>query len=294
MMRAQRTEKKLIWPKESALCSLLDDESSLVRKSLIRLLNDFPDRGRSFLSKIIEESDDITSKHAKVIQDELGWTDSKEDFMNFIRSRRYELETGWYLLDRTINPSLDSSVSSLLLDELADRVRDLLTSPLKPRQTCVVINRVLFHEFGFRGAVQNFESPENSFLNSVLKSKKGLPITLSLIYILIARRVGFDLEPIGLPGRFMVGCFAQDIPFYIDVWAGGKMIDLEDMGEYMGVSLDESSGGILLPVTVSEMLTRGCRNLVHHYAVNGKKKESVMFQLFVAEFEKMREIESNA
>lgn len=293
-MSPKSTKNKLTWPSESVLISLLDDESSVVRDSMVRLLNDFPESGRSFLSKIISESDDIISKHAKVIQDELGWTDSKEDFINFIRSRRYELETGWYLLDRTVNPSLDSSVSSLLLDGLADRVRELLTTPLDPKQTCIVLNRVLFHEFGFRGAGKNFENPENSFLNSVLKNKKGLPITLSLIYILVARRVGFDLEPIGLPGRFMVGCFAREIPFYIDAWAGGKMIDLEDMGQYIGVSIDESSGGNLLPVTVSEMLTRGCRNLVHHYAVSGKKKESEMFQLFVAEFYKIRGIESNA
>ena len=293
-MSNHNTKKNLAWPEESVLRSLLDDESSVVRNSVLSLLVKFPDKGRSFLTKIISESDDFIAKHAKVIQQELGWTDNKEDFINFIRSRRYELETGWYLLDRTIHHNLDSTVSSLLLDELADRVRDLSTSPMDARQTCNVLNRVLFHEFGFRAAHKDFENPNNSFLHSVLERKQGLPITLSLIYILVARRVGFDLEPIGLPGRFMVGCFGQAIPFYIDVWVGGKMIDLEDMSQYIGLSIDESSGGILLPVTVSEMITRGCRNLVHHFGLKGKKEESEMFQLFVAEFERMRGIETNA
>ena len=111
------------------------------------------------------------------------------------------METGWYLLDRVIYPNLDSSVSSLQLDELADRVRDLLTAHSDPKQICLTINRVLFHEYGFRGAGKDFENPQNSFLHQVLEKKKGLPITLSLIYILVARRAGFDLEPIGLPGR---------------------------------------------------------------------------------------------
>ena len=110
----------------------------------------------------------------------------------------------------------------------------------------------------------------------------------------MARRVGFELEPIGLPCRFMVGCFSGEIPFYIDVWAGGKMIELEDMGEYLGISMEESSGGILLPVTVSEMLTRGCRNLAHHYSLKGKEKEAQMFNSFVTEFEKIRGLETNA
>ena len=287
-------DKQSTWPSEEAILSLLDDESVIVCNAIVKLFEGFPKEGRIFLKKISHDSNGIVAKHAKELQIKLGWTDGKEDFLKFIRSKRYELETGWYLLDRTIDPAADSVRSSLQLDQLADRVRELIAKPIDPRQICMVINRVLFHECGYRGAGQNFEDPENSFLHLVLEKKRGLPITLSLIYLLVARRVGFELEPIGLPGRFMVGCFSGEIPFYIDVWAGGKMIDLEDMGSYLGISMEESSGSILLPVTVSEMLTRGCRNLLHHYKLKGKKEESEMFSSFVAEFEKIRSLETNA
>ena len=67
--------------------------------------------------------------------------------------------------------------------------------------SCEVINRVLFHEYGFRGARENFENPENSFLHHrVLDRREGLPITLCAIYMLIARRIGFELDHIGTPG----------------------------------------------------------------------------------------------
>ena len=287
-------DHKTIWPGDEVIRTLLDDDSAVVRNSLLQLFLNFPEKGREFLAKTSSESKGIVSKYAKEIQGKLGWMDGKEDFLYFIRSRRYELETGWYLLDRTIYPNSDSAKTSLQLDELSDRVRDLLTTPMDPRKSCLVINRVLFHEFGFRGAGKNFEDPENSFLHLVLDNKRGLPITLSLIYILVARRVGFELEPIGLPDRFMVGCFAGEIPFYIDVWAGGKMIELEDMGGYLGISMEESSGSILLPVTVSEMLTRGCRNLAHHFSLKGKSKEAQMFGSFVSEFEKVRGLGTNA
>ena len=293
-MNKEKAVGNLQWPSEKALCSLLDDESAVVRKSIFTLFESFPEHGRSFLNKLISQSDDLAVKHAREIQKELGWTDGKEDFLNFIRSKRYELETGWYLLDRVVYPNLDSSVSSLQLDELADRVRDLLTAHSDPKLICLTINRVLFHEYGFRGAGKDFENPQNSFLHQVLEKKKGLPITLSLIYILVARRAGFDLEPIGLPGRFMVGCFAAEMPFYIDVWAGGKMIDLEEMGEYMGISIEESSGGILLPVTVADMLARGCRNLAHHFSIKGQRQEAAIFLQFVSEFEKILGMRSNA
>ena len=282
------------WPREAALSSLLDDESPAVRNSLVNLFNDNPIKAQGFLNHVINGSNDLLGKHARALQQELGWTNGKEDFVNFIRSRRYELETGWYLLDRTVFPNFDSSGTSLMLDKLADRVRELSISPMDPRQTCSILNRVLFHEYGFRGAGKNFEDPDNSFIHRVLDNKRGLPITLSLIYILVARRISFDLEPIGLPNRFMVGCFSQEIPFYIDVWAGGRFVELESMGSYLGLNTDECSGGILLPVSVAETLTRGCRNLVHHFALAGLENESSMFQSFVKEFERMRDTERNA
>jgi hypothetical protein len=66
------------------------------------------------------------------------------------------------------------------------------------------------------------------------------------------------------------------------------------MGSYLGISMEETSGSILLPVTVSETLTRGCRNLVHHFSLQGKKEEADMFNSFVMEFDKIRGLETNA
>ena len=66
--------------------------------------------------------------------------------------------------------------SSLQLDKLADRVRELVAKPMDPRQMCLVINQVLFHEFGYRGAGKNFEDPDNSFLHCVLEHKEGCPL----------------------------------------------------------------------------------------------------------------------
>ena len=165
-MNKEKVTGNLQPPSEKALCSLLDDESAVVRKSIFALFESFPERGRSFLNKLISQSDDLAVKHAKEIQKELGWTDGKEDFLNFIRSKRYELETGWYLLDRVIYPNLDSSVSSLQLDKLADRVRDLLTAHSDPKQTCLTINRVLFHEYGFRGQEKTLRILKQFFASS--------------------------------------------------------------------------------------------------------------------------------
>ena len=274
--------------------SLLDDENPLVRKALLDRLKDNADEGVVFLREMADDHDPLLAKHAQDLIKTLGWVDGVSGFIEFIRSQRYELETGWFLLDRTVYPSFQSSSSTLFMDKLARRTRELLTPPMSPRQICSILNRVLFHEYGFRGAGKDFENPENSFLHRVIERRQGLPITLSVLFILIARRIGLELEPIGLPGRFVVGCFEDERPFYLDAWAGGKILEVEQMENYLEHSSVEGSGSALLPVTVAETLARGCRNLSYHYLRAEDMKKSKMFGSFVDEFERVRHIATNA
>ncbi len=277
-----------------AVKSLLDDESEIVRGGLIKFLKEEPEEGREFLLALSQGEDSYLAKHAQNMIKQLGWIDGAGEFIHFIRSLRYELETGWFLLDRSVYPDLETSTYSFFLDKLADRCRELLLQPSSYRMTCEVINRVLFHEFGFRGARENFENPENSFLHRVLDRREGLPIALCTIYILVARRIGFELDPIGTPGRFMVGCFAEHRPFYIDCWAGGRFMELEQMEDKLGVLPVEESGASLLPVTVAETLTRACRNLCRQYASANDLLKSKLFESFVHEFERVHQEASNA
>ena len=281
-------------PSFKSIKTLIDDETPVVRDAVVQQLKNFPDEGKAFLQEILDGRDPLLAKHAQEINKSLGWADVIGDFVEFIRSQRYELETGWFLMDRTVYPDFQATSATLFMDKLADRVRELVAPPLSPRQTCSVLNRVLFHEYGFRGSGKNFENPENSFLHRVLDRRQGLPITLSVLYLLIARRIGLELDPIGLPGRFMVGCFAEERPFYIDAWSGGKILELEQMENFLEHSSIEDSGSALLPVTVAETLCRGCRNLVYHFQLSKNPEKSSLFDEFVKEFERVQRLASNA
>ena len=281
-------------PSFQSIKTLIDDETPVVRDAVVQQLKNFPDEGKVFLQEILDGRDPLLAKHAQEINKSLGWADVIGEFLEFIRSQRYELETGWFLLDRTVYPDFQASSATLFMDKLADRVRELVAPPLSPRQTCSVLNRVLFHEYGFRGSGKNFENPDNSFLHRVLDRRQGLPITLSVLYLLVARRIGLELDPIGLPGRFMVGCFAEERPFYIDAWSGGKILELEQMENFLEHSSIEDSGSALLPVTVAETLCRGCRNLVYHFQLSKNPEKSSLFDDFVKEFERVQRLASNA
>ena len=64
---------------------------------------------------------------------------------------------------------------------------------------------MLFHEWGFRGNVEQYTDPLNSFIDKVLARRKGIPISLSVLYLLVSERLGMPLEPVGLPGPFCRG-----------------------------------------------------------------------------------------
>ena len=288
------TEISLSPERAKALLGLLDDDSPFVQKALAEELKRLSGSGEAFLREISQGLDASLAVRARELLNELGWADGVQAFLEFIRSLKYELETGWFLLDRAVYPTCDIAACHLFLDEIAERCRELMTPPTSAREQCRIMNRVFFHEYGFRGATKDFSDPENSFLHKVVERRRGLPITLSVIYLLVARRIGMELEPIGLPGRFMVGCFTEEPPFYIDVWAGGRFREAHELEAFLGDSPSDQSGGYLLPVTVAETLSRGCRNLAMHYRQAGNTELAGLFLRFVSEFDSALRREANA
>ena len=110
--------------------SLLDDDTPVVRDALVHQLKLLPEEGRVFLQQMSEEDDPIPARHALELIKSLGWVDGIRDFTTFIQSQRYELETGWFLLDRTVYPAFELSSATFFLDKLSTRCRELLTPPM--------------------------------------------------------------------------------------------------------------------------------------------------------------------
>jgi regulator of sirC expression with transglutaminase-like and TPR domain len=170
---------------------------------------------------------------------------------------------------RTEYPSLDVPYYLSRLEDLSRRVRGRMRSSLTDRELIALINRVLFDEEGLRGNRDDYYDPRNSFLNDVLDRKLGIPITLSVVYMDVARRVGFPIAGTGMPGHFLLK--------HYDVITGEIIIDAFNRGRIVGNAecqqrLDEIYSGqielqpeFLQPVTHREILTRMLNNLRQIY-----------------------------
>jgi regulator of sirC expression with transglutaminase-like and TPR domain len=269
----------------NALEGLLDDPSPSVRAALLAHFTRHGSESVAFLRSVSSRPNRALAHHANVYLRELNFSDPVTEFRGFIRSLNYELETGALLLSRTIHPDLDIGASCLLLDRMAARCRELIAEPAAARDKCRVLNRVLFHENGFHGNTEHYADPLNSFLDQVLIRRKGIPLSLSVVYLLVAERIGLTLEPVGLPGHFLVGCYSEDVPFYIDPFNAGRLLSATDAVAMLRKQSLQPTLADLAPTPIREVLCRCCRNLVNHYTVANDHERARLFAEFVAEFE---------
>lgn len=268
-----------------AFVSLLDDTSPAVRRALLARFTELGPLAAPFLQNISRGSNRVLARHAAFFLEELQFSDPIAEFRGFIRSQNYELESGALLLARTVTPRLNSGDVIRQLDAIATRCRELIVEPSSAREKCRVLNRVMFHEWGFHGNVENYTDPRNSFIDQVLERRTGIPLSLSIIYLLVAERLGLELEPVGLPGHFIVGCFADDLPFFIDAFDRGVFRDADEIFDLLRANNITPKQSDLAPTPVREVLCRSCRNLVNHYTAAGEPERAKLFSRFVDEFE---------
>jgi regulator of sirC expression with transglutaminase-like and TPR domain len=122
-------------------------------------------------------------------------------------------------------PELDVARYIARLDKMAGQVRSHLPRDRNPQETVGVLNRYLFRELGFAGNRENYYDPRNSYLNDVLERKLGLPLTLSVVYLTVGRRLGLPLFGVGLPGHFIVKWEDDRSLLLIDPFYRGEILD---------------------------------------------------------------------
>ena len=150
------------------------------------------------------------------------------------------------------------------LDLFAERVHDRLANESAPPVVLQEVSRVLFEEERFRGNVEAYYDPRNSFLNDVLDRRVGIPLTLSLIYLEVGWRLGLPLDGVKFPGHFLVRYDGAALQLLIDPFQLGQ-IRFEDEAQEL---LDRAYGGtvelqpeFLRPATRRDILVRLLSNL---------------------------------
>jgi regulator of sirC expression with transglutaminase-like and TPR domain len=171
------------------------------------------------------------------------------------------------------------------IDGIASAVKSRSGDDADVYRIIAALNYVLFRELGFRGNREAYFDARNSFLNEVIDRKLGIPISLSVLYIEIARRLGLRLDGVGFPGHFLVKVRAAD-EIIIDPFNAGEVKTRESLNELLANLYGGRFGfqpAFLESVTKKQLLTRMLTNLKAIYWNEGslEKTLSVVERLLI-------------
>ena len=193
-----------------------------------------------------------------------------QKFSNMAASADRDLATPALMIAALEQPQLDPAPYLRRLDEMGATARERLTTSgclddTRASETAIdVLNAYVFDEQGFTGNRERYDDPSNSFLNEVLDRRTGIPITLALVYIEVARRAGVDIDGVNFPGHFLMRC----APMILDPFHRGARLSEHDCRRLLQRHVGEEAAfdpGLLAPATKSQMLTRMLLNLKRIY-----------------------------
>lgn len=178
------------------------------------------------------------------------------------------LLAGAVAIARHHDDAADVAECGAMLDAMAFEIRSRVRGT-QPQARLAHLHEHLFVELGYLGNSLNYHDSKNSFLPTVVEGRRGLPITLSLVYKLVADRIGLNVHGIGLPGHFCAGVALDDgTTMIVDCFAGGRLLTLADAEQRARDTYGpqfEWSDGLLRPVTHRHWLTRMMQNLLHTF-----------------------------
>jgi regulator of sirC expression with transglutaminase-like and TPR domain len=168
-------------------------------------------------------------------------------------------------------PDLEVTEYLARLDGMAADIRSAAGPSPDPRRLVDELGGYLFRSQGFRGNVEEYYDPRNSFLNEVMDRRLGIPITLSAIYLQVGRRIGLNVHGVGMPGHFLVKVVESSTEIIIDPFNGGSVLSPDDCQRILDRLYDGKlcfEPEMLATVGTRQILTRMLANLKGIYYNN--------------------------
>jgi regulator of sirC expression with transglutaminase-like and TPR domain len=169
-------------------------------------------------------------------------------------------------------PSLDIAAYKQRIDDLAAALTQQLVADAEPLDKLRALNRFMFDELKFRGNFLEYQDPRNSYLNEVMDRRTGIPISLSVLYIELGRRIGMPLEGLAFPGHFLVRMPMEGGVLVLDPYHLGRAVGADELKHRLSAhGVGEEIDDQLLfqwlkPAHPRDIVIRMLRNLKAVYA----------------------------
>lgn len=177
-------------------------------------------------------------------------------------------------------PELDVAHYLGEIESMTEAVRVTVPVDAPPRDVLAAINDHLFGRLGYGPEVDQYYDPCNSYLNDVIDRRRGIPITLSVLYIQVARALGLEIDGISFPGHFLVKCQVEQGVVVIDPYHRGVSLSLDELRERLRTTQNSEVSGdalvdLLESATPRDIVARMLRNLKAIY-IKSKQAEDAL------------------
>jgi regulator of sirC expression with transglutaminase-like and TPR domain len=176
------------------------------------------------------------------------------------------------LAQRIAYPDLDLGLLLNVVEQLAAEAAPIVAAS-PPKEQGAALMAFLFGSGRFRGNQDDYANPRNSFINEILDSGLGIPISLSALFLMLSARLGIEAHGVGLPGHFVVGIASADGQRYFDPFYGGRELSIAACSRLVTQTTGYEGPlqeAWLAPVEVAEIVARMLRNLRTVYLQAGQ------------------------
>lgn len=251
---------------EDALARLLGDADPethrLVTEQFARIAEDDP----GAIECLAESSNPMVANPARKVLRDLLARGARDDFslLCHFGGDKFDIEQAAWLLSRALQPAVPTDVHEDRVNEWGIEFLSRIHTAATNAGRVQLLGRFLSEELAFRGNSERYYCQKNSLLPHVISTRLGIPISLSLLYIMVGARAGMKIEGINLPGHFI----ARHGDVFFDPFHGGRILQCDDMRSILqrqGIEFKESH---LLPATPRQFLMRLLANLLYVYEMD--------------------------
>lgn len=246
-----------------ALVSLLDDEDAEVLGHVEEKIISFGDAIIPYLEEQWENSfNPNVQKRIEDIIHTLQFDSLKKRLSDWYETENPDLLEGMWLIATYQYPDLTLEALRKQLEQIYYEAWLEFKPDVHPFDQVKLLNSVIFGKLKFGANTKNFHAPANSMINIVLESKKGNPISLCVIYLLVAQKLKLPVYGVNLPSLFILTYKSQDMQFYINAFNRGLIFSKQDIDNYIAQLKLEANDIFYQPCSNTDIIRRMFRNLI--------------------------------
>lgn len=252
-----------------SLLLLMDDPDPFIQESVQSRFTELGENAVPILDEYrleIKSADE--KKRVGDIIHQLTFETLKADFHELLDQgvkNREGLEKATFMLARFGNPTLRGREYSKKLDHFAEMVEPTIRYRLDERRKMKQLIKFVFEDLNFSGDTEDYHNPENCFMDQVINRRRGLPITLSMVVMFLARRLEMPFFGINMPIHFMLNYISDKEEVLIDPYDSGAIVTYDQCYFFLKKNNIEPKPDHFRVASDVEILVRCIRNLIHSY-----------------------------